>query len=132
MPNRDGSKTAITDFFGDGEHTFDIVDPKWALLKELQEKVGSVLPFFHRLRAGNFFVDDLRELIRLGLIGGGTSPMDAARLVGAYFDLHPITSTLPIAIAITGAALYGVDDDGKPGDEDNDHTGDDHEAADVV
>lgn len=117
MPNRDGSKTAITAFFGDAEQTFDIVDDKWALAMELESKVGSILKFFYRLRAGDFLVADLRELIRLSLIGGGKSPSDAARLVGTYFDMHPIAETMPIAIAITGAALYGLDEDGKPGDE---------------
>ncbi len=117
MPNNDGSRTAIVEFFGDAEHTFDIVNPGWSLLEELQKKVGSILPFFYRLRAGDFLVGDLRELLRLSLIGGGKSPKDAAALVGTYFDLTPLTDHLPTAIAITGAALFGVSDDGKVKDE---------------
>lgn len=113
MPNRDGSRTSVKHFFGDGEHDFDIVDAKWSLLIELEKTVGSVLPFFHRMQAGDFRVTELRELIRLALIGGGKTPGEAHRLVGTYFDLSPIAEHLPLAVAITGAALFGVDPDGE-------------------
>lgn len=111
MPNRDGSRTSVVEFFGDGEHTFDLVDKDWALLIELERAVGPILPFFGRLREGNFKVADLRETIRLALIGGGKSPKDAFRLVGTYFDMNPVGEHLPLAIAITGAAVFGVSDD---------------------
>ncbi|MBD8650806.1 gene transfer agent family protein [Rhizobium sp. CFBP 13726] len=111
MPHS-ASKTAVVEFFGDGEKTFDLVDDQWRLLIELETTVGSVMSYFGRLRDGKFRVVELRETIRLGLIGGGTSPADAHRLVSAYFDRHPVTETLPIALAVSAAALFGAPDDG--------------------
>ncbi|WP_194273769.1 MULTISPECIES: gene transfer agent family protein [Rhizobium] len=113
MPYLDGKRTAITEFFGDLEYTFDIVDEGWKMLTELERAVGSILPFFNRLRAGNFLVNELREVIRLSLIGGGQSPRDAARLVETYFDMNPVTESLHIAMAVSGAALFGTSEDGK-------------------
>lgn len=55
----------------------------------------------------------LRETIRLGLIGGGTPPVDAAQLVHTYVDGWPIdpvgdkSSTFKTASAILKAVHFG-------------------------
>lgn len=57
-----------------------------------------------------------REVIRLGLIGGGTSPVDAMSLVARYADERPLTETVVAAHQILQAALrqtYGVPRSGE-------------------
>jgi hypothetical protein len=108
LPNPDNSKTSITEFFGDAEYPFDLVDKGWKLVGELEKTVGSVLPFFHRLRSGDIRANELRETIRLGLIGGGLPPARAFALLDLYFDRSPLTEHLPLAIAVSGAALFGA------------------------
>lgn len=104
------SKTTskITEFFGDKDHDFNLIDPGWKLLRELEEKVGSVIAAFMRMREGHGRIDEVRETIRLGLIGGGKTPAEAASLVGRYFDRTPIAENLPLAISVLGAGIYGV------------------------
>lgn len=105
----------------DCETTFDWADGtyKFALrlkeLEELQEKADSgPLALFSRVRDEKWCVGDLRETIRLGLIGGGTEPGRALTLVRRYVDGRPlIESTMP-ALAILAAAIWGVADD-QPG-----------------
>lgn len=58
----------------------------------------------------------LRETIRLGLIGGGTPPVEAKRLIDVYVDGQPIdaagdpSSTLKTAHAILKATHFGWED----------------------
>jgi hypothetical protein len=58
----------------------------------------------------------LRETIRLGLIGGGTPPVEAKKLVDFYVDGQPVdptgdpSSTLKTATAILKAAHFGWED----------------------
>lgn len=62
---------------------------------------------------------DLREILRLGLIGGGMKPDRAAILVARYVDKRPrLESYLPARLVLT-AAIVGVPGDpvGKQGAE---------------
>lgn len=95
--------------FGDGEHCFRIAIGQ---LRELQEKVGAS-PFaaLARMIAWTPMVDDIRETIRLGLVGGGMKPTDALALVRTYVDERPLAESLPDAILILQAALMGVPDE---------------------
>ncbi|NJL08124.1 MAG: gene transfer agent family protein [Methylacidiphilales bacterium] len=91
--------------WGDGEHTFALTIP---LIRELEEKTGSgPLAIMSRLSDGTWKVDDVRETIRLDLIGGGKTPVEALKLVQGYLDSRPIAENLPAAIAIIGHALFG-------------------------
>jgi hypothetical protein len=72
----------ITRCFGDGEHAFAFTLP---LLKDLENKTGRPLgEHFARMASGLFFINDLAEIIRLGLFGGGMAPERAAQLIAAY------------------------------------------------
>lgn len=108
-PKRTGKVTA---FFGDGEHTFRLQQPDaanpLALVEELQEKTG-VGPYrlFNNISTDDFRVGDIREVIRLGLIGGGKSPSEAYRLVTRYFDREPISEYSTIALDIMVGMLFG-------------------------
>jgi hypothetical protein len=91
--------TPITRDFADGRYAFDI--NKIGLLKELQQKTGrGPMALFQRLASGQWEIEDLTEVIRLGLIGGGTKPADAAVLVERYVVGHPLLRSVRIAVDI--------------------------------
>jgi len=72
---------------------------------------------FNRIRAGKWEVDDLVQVIRFGLVGAEEmNASDAATLVTPLIDLHPASKFKLTALAILGAALFGVEDDpvGEP------------------
>lgn len=97
--------------WGDGEHTFNIAKIAQAL--ELEEKCGcGVSEIFNRLHSGKWHVNDLREVLRLGLIGGGMAPPEALKLVKRYVDDRPWAESVQPATTVMMAALIGV-----PGDE---------------
>lgn len=104
----------ITIPWADGEYSFKLAVGQ---LRELQEKlkigVGGLLK---RVLAGDYYVDDVREIMRLGLIGGGTAPLDALRLIENYVDARPLAENLQFASIVLYAAITGVQDDpvGKP------------------
>lgn len=100
--------------WGDGEHTFRLAIGQ---LRELQEKCNAgPAEILARLSGATWRVDDLRETIRLGLIGGGKSPTDAHLLVVRYVDAVPLFDSVAPAQAILMAALVGApgDQPGKP------------------
>ena len=53
----------------------------------------------------------VREVYRIGLIGGGTSPADALRLVRTYIEERGLIENIEGAYRILAAALYGPEDD---------------------
>lgn len=104
-----GGDSKIEVAWGDGEHVFRLA---LGQLRELQDKckVGPA-ELAERLSTGRWFVDDIREPIRLGLIGGGMTPVDALALVKRYVDERPLAENVLTAQAIVMAVLYGVPDD---------------------
>ncbi len=102
--------------WGDGEHTFNIAKIAQAL--ELEEKCGcGVAEIFERLRNGRWHINDVRETIRLALIGGGIDtkngidPQKAALLVKRYVDERPWQESVQTAMLILMAAIVGVSGD---------------------
>lgn len=114
--SRDGS---ILLTFTDGEeYVFRLA---WGALIKLQEsrKCG---PFvvFERLHNGDWMVEDIRDVIRFGLVGGGMDEVKARKLVREYVedrpplrtDLdNPETSVLAIAVKVIDAGLLGPPDE---------------------
>lgn len=102
------------EYFGNGEQKFDLVPGNWELLIELERTAEKgVYRLFAELSAGQARVNDIREIVRLGLVGGGKTPKDAEALVKTYFDLSPLAEGMALAISILGAAVYGREP-GKP------------------
>jgi hypothetical protein len=99
-----------TAFFGDGDHTFALTDDMITELERLSDVgIGALY-----LRAVNmqFNIADLIEIIRLGLIGGGTTPEQAMRLTDTYARNRPIDELYPLALDILDARWGGaVEDD---------------------
>lgn len=97
--------------WGDAEHEFNVAKIKQVL--ELEEKCGAgVAEIFDRLRNNRWRINDLRETLRLGLIGGGMEPSKALKLVISYCDERPWRESLQPALVVIMAAMVGV-----PGDE---------------
>jgi len=93
-----------------GEHEFALkIGQLRALQKACDAGPEEVLT---RIWSGSWRVDDLLEVIRLGLIGGGEiDAKDAGTMVSALFEKHPVLMFKPVAQAILMDALIGDTDD---------------------
>lgn len=93
--------------FGGGTFRFRLAMGE---LEELQEATG-VGPYrcLQRLLGGEWHVQDVRDTIRLGLIGGGASPPDALSLTRRYVEERPDwIRNASVAISVLSAALAGA------------------------
>lgn len=96
--------------WGDAAHSFNIAKIKLAL--ELEEKCGvGVAELFQRMRDNRWRLNDVREVLRLGLIGGGMEPLPALKLVERYCDERPWTESVRPAMLVLMAAMVGVPED---------------------
>lgn len=105
---------SIVRIFAGDERTFAI---PWRELIELQEArdCGPAI-VLARLFVGEWRVEDIREVIRLGLQGGGMSPAEATKLVKIHVEGHPENiggedGLLKLATSILSAALDGAPDE---------------------
>lgn len=84
-------------------------------LRALQEKTDcGPFDLHRRLLAGTWRVDDLRETIRQGLIGGGMEVAAVDGLLKTEFDDLPKLQFVPVASAALWAVLEGVEDEPLP------------------
>jgi len=103
----------ITLAWADGEHDFNIA--KIGQIFELQDKCGcGLMEIFNRLREGRWRFEDIRETIRLGLIGGGKTPAQALVLTKRYVDERPLAENTQAAMAILMAAIVGPPEEEQP------------------
>lgn len=99
----------VTLKWADGEHAFRLGIGE---IRELQEKCDAgPQHIYRRLSDGTWRLDDIRETLRLGLIGGGLEPIPALNLIERYVDARPLVENVPPAQAVLGAALVGVKDE---------------------
>ena len=81
-------------------------------LRELQEKCNAgPAEIAARISTHTWRVDDVREVLRLGLIGGGTEPVVALKLVERYYDDRPLLESVKPAQTILLTALVGSAED---------------------
>ncbi|MCW1919977.1 gene transfer agent family protein [Rhodobacter sp. KR11] len=92
-------------FFGDATHNFTLTDPMIAELERLTATGIGALYF--RVINMQFNADTLGEIIRLGLIGGGTDPETAKRLVDTYARNRPLAEVFPLALDVLDARWTG-------------------------
>jgi hypothetical protein len=97
-------------FFGDGEKTFAF--PNRELIEELEAKTGhGIGALFRRFSTRTYSLSDVLEVIRLGLIGGGTTPAEAARLVNVYCIARPQAEVFAVADGVISALFFGAAED---------------------
>lgn len=106
-------------FFGDQEYRFRLGIGEF---RELQEKVNKrriemglnpVGPttLGNLLRSNDAWPDDVRDVLRIGLMGGGMKPTEAHRLLVRYFDGKAPLQFYLTAFTVLMAAFVGVDGD---------------------
>jgi hypothetical protein len=95
-----------TAFFGDGEKTFALTT---TMIQELERKTGHGIGLiFWRIQQHHFSLQDIAEVIRLGLIGGGTTPIEADALVKTYVDNRPLIESMEVALDVISARFIGT------------------------
>jgi hypothetical protein len=99
----------ITAPFAGEEHEFRMA---FGDIMRLQEKLDlGPYEVATRLHAGTWRVEDVREVIRIGLIGGGMEVPRAARMVKDFVEANPILESLALAQVIMQAGLVGAPDE---------------------
>lgn len=99
----------ITMAFGGEERLFRLPIGR---LRALQEKTDSgPMELIQRLVAGNWRIDDVREPILQGLIGGGMDSRSATQLLLDHFDDLPVLPFVAVAQAIVAASVIGVEEE---------------------
>lgn len=112
----DGS---VTLFWGDAEHKFRFAIGQF---RELQENVNKrrmvigaapigPMTLINSLRANDAWPDDVRDVLRLGLNGGGMEPKETHRLLSHYFDGKPPLPHMRPAFIVLFAGLAGDPND---------------------
>ena len=95
---------SITEDWADGTYTFRLRYGEWI---ELQTKVDKgPLEILQRLMQGQWRVHEVREIVRLGLIGGGTPPATALGMVKTYVEQRPMLENVGLALRIVECGLY--------------------------
>ena len=95
----------VTTEWADGTYTFRLT---LAGIIELEDKCGAGIAIIAaRLMSGTYGSADVLEVLRIALVGGGTSATDAKKLVDRY--ALPIVENWPIAKAVVGGAMYGFE-----------------------
>lgn len=93
-------------FFGDGEKKFAF--PTRELIEELERRTGHAIgTLFRRFRTSDYSFSDVTEVLRLGLIGGGTAPADADRLVSVYAIGRPLAEVFTVADGVITTLFFG-------------------------
>jgi hypothetical protein len=100
--------------WADGTYSFRLA---WGQLEELQEHCEAGPFIIHtRLQTHQWRVQDISNVIRLGLIGGGMKPAEALKITRRYVEERPPLENVPYAVAILGAGIMGASDErlGEP------------------
>lgn len=94
-------------FFGDSQQVFLLSDPMVAELERITGKgIGAI---YKQVIAAEFSADLLREIIRLGLIGGGMNPEKAAQLCATYATDRPVNELFVVAFEVLDARYSGTE-----------------------
>ncbi|MEH3117412.1 MAG: gene transfer agent family protein [Methylorubrum populi] len=111
------SKTSHAAFFGDAEHVFDLAPSH--IVRELEAATGAGIGALVRrvIEERTFHHADVEHTIRLGLIGGGMSPKEAARLVAAYLPAAPLEEGMLLAMSVLGSLFFGTSREELPVEE---------------
>ncbi|HEY1878429.1 MAG TPA: gene transfer agent family protein [Caulobacteraceae bacterium] len=135
----------VTRLWGDQERSFRLGIGEWRKIQETcnagPAEIASRLSMWAAMQArmpkasfldllaagglGAWRVDDIREPIYRGLIGGGMAPTAAGRLMLDLHDSRPLTENIALALEIVLASLVGPEDEpvGEPLGEDEARNG---------
>ena len=103
------SDGSVTRAWGDGDHRFRL---RIGELRELEAKrEAGAFEIYSRLANGSWRVDDIIEVLRLGLIGGGTAPVLALGLTSKYVTPTAFLANVVTAREVLMHALFGDPED---------------------
>jgi len=92
-------------FFGDAEHTFALPP---AMILELERTTDAGIGrLCSRLFAREFAYADVKETLRIALIGGGMDPKRAAEMIETYVTGRPLIHGYEIAVAVLEHVWFG-------------------------
>lgn len=104
--------------FADGTHRFRLTTRGIAELQELcQAGIGTI---YRRVVSGEYFDADVKETVRLALVGGGMEGPEARKLMNRYCDRWPIERWHRLSMAILVTAMHGYTPPGEGSDTDGD------------
>jgi hypothetical protein len=99
----------VTLDWGDGRYKFRLGYGEMLELQEICDAGPAVIA--HRLRNDTYRVQDYRETLRIGLIGGGVEQGKALRLIKRFVDNQPPAENLLHAWIVLNAFLIGVSEE---------------------
>lgn len=100
----------VTLTWGDGDYPFALRIGEVRELEALRNiGIGAL---YGRLMGGEWWGDDAYHVIRLGLIGGGMTPVEALRKCQTYVLERPLAENVPFARVVLLAAFHGAEDSG--------------------
>ena len=84
----------------------------FGLVLELEEACGkdAIGAIFLRITSGRFHAADVFHVIRLALVGGGETKVEAKRLMETHFDRTPYAENAALAGDILIALMTGVEE----------------------
>jgi len=82
----------------------------WSATRQANPKAG-LLQLLVAGAVGAWRVDDIREPLYRGLIGGGLDPTSAGKLMRELHDERPLLENLDLALAVVLASLIGAGDE---------------------
>jgi hypothetical protein len=92
--------------WADGTYAFRLA---WGELEKLQEACDAgPYVILGRLNDGSWRIGDISNTIRLGLLGGGMTPVEALTKTREYVEKRPPVENLMTAQAILSAGLVGA------------------------
>lgn len=92
----------------------DFCAAKIGTILAIEDKCGAgIAEVYGRLVGGTWRVNDVREVIRLALIGGGMDAKDAQKAIDLHVHGHPggLAPSVVLAQTILEAVLIGVPED---------------------
>lgn len=93
-------------FLGEGEFDFALL---MGQLMELEQLTGDgIFVTWNKLMNGTWKIADIRETLRLGLVGGGMAKKDAYDLVTRHLQPGYLADLCLLAQSVAGAACIGV------------------------
>jgi hypothetical protein len=108
---------SVTLPFADGEYRFLF---RIGQLRELQESVNKwraaigapiigPMALLKQIRENDAWPGDVREILRIGLVAGGKTPVEATALLKRYYDERPPLENYPLAHMVLAAGFIGVE-----------------------
>ncbi|RJG44920.1 gene transfer agent family protein [Mesorhizobium sp. DCY119] len=98
-------------FFGDAEYNFELTFNLAHSFERDNRK--SLFATMNGLIAGDWRVSDVAEIVRLGLVGGGTDEIRSHELVETYVRNRPVAPSANLALEILEAAFFEIEDPAK-------------------